>query len=191
MDEKTRQQVREAIADHEAAHPHWREEARDRMIAEAQQAEARAHQAVQARQQEQQQLRQRVDANITQSWCNWIDERIAAHIKADSKAFVGAMGQVISEERQKHRRETKTAIDRSHACLSRSWRRWSSSGLLQSLGHCRQFFSRGFNIIEDAIARNRRLYIYPVSAKLQTFVPKIKEVEAAIGSARSKKAQAE
>jgi hypothetical protein len=111
MDEKTRQQVREAIADHETAHPGWREEARERREREDRAAEARAHQAAQTRQQEQQQLRQRVETNNTTAWCNWVDERIVAHIKADGEAFVGAMGQVISEERQKHRRETKAAID--------------------------------------------------------------------------------
>lgn len=106
MDEKTRQQVREAIADHEAAHPHWRQERRDREIAEAQAAEARRRRAAK----EQQQAVQRRHQNTTQNWAAWVNQRIAAAAQADRESLVRVIGEVISIERAKHRKEIQTAV---------------------------------------------------------------------------------
>jgi hypothetical protein len=108
MNDKVNQQVREAIADHYAAHPYWRQEKRDREMKEAQEAEARAHRAVQARQQEQQQAA----ANNTQAWCSWVDQRIAAALEAHAfnETQSDVLGRVIAEERRARCREVETAI---------------------------------------------------------------------------------
>lgn len=42
MNEKVNQQVRQAIGDHDVAHPYWKEERREREIREAREVEARA-----------------------------------------------------------------------------------------------------------------------------------------------------
>jgi hypothetical protein len=78
MDEKTRQQVSEAIADHDAAHPYWRQERRDREIKEA---EERAQRAQQTHRQVEQRHQQQVASN-SKAWCDWVDQRIGEHFEA-------------------------------------------------------------------------------------------------------------
>jgi hypothetical protein len=109
MDEKTRQQVREAIADHDAAHPYWRQERRDREIKEA---EERAQRAKEIHRQVEQQRQQHV-ANNSKAWCDWVDQRIAAAL--ETHTFNGTqsnvLGRVIAEMRREWRKEIKSAIE--------------------------------------------------------------------------------
>jgi hypothetical protein len=75
------EKVRQAIADHDAAHPYWRQEKREREIREAKEAEARRQSAYEARRQAEQQHRQLMATNNSKVWCDWVDQRIAQYIE--------------------------------------------------------------------------------------------------------------
>jgi hypothetical protein len=107
MDEKIRQAL--AVMDaYDAAHPYWRQEARERELKTAKEAEERVQQGHEHRRRAEQ---QRASDHNAQQWCNWVDQRIAEHIERDREELHAALSLAFDEEREDRRKEVKTALD--------------------------------------------------------------------------------
>jgi hypothetical protein len=101
------EKVREVIAAYDAAHPHWREEAREREVKEAEERAQRAQQAREARQRAEQQQA----SNNSEQWWALIDQRIRQHLENEKQNWIEIGGQVISDMRFERRKEIKQAVE--------------------------------------------------------------------------------
>jgi hypothetical protein len=100
------EKVREVIAAYDAAHPHWRQEAREREVKEAEERAQRAQQAHEAMRR----AKQQQTSNTSEQWWAAIDQRIRQHLEAEYKAFIDVTCEALSEFRFTLRKKFKEGL---------------------------------------------------------------------------------